>query len=184
MGDGRSWLTITYNPSPITFLGDSGGQNRLCTILVIDDEEQARASVTRRLTRDGYKVLCAASQEEGLEMIKGNDRPFALVVTDMVMESPDSGLEILKAAFVRDIFTEVVVLTAYGNVANAVECMKRGAFDYVEKNIPGIDVYELLTLKVQQALDRRSSSVQTMRRLDQAGKQGQTSTGKGEKSAN
>ncbi|MDO8684379.1 MAG: response regulator [Armatimonadota bacterium] len=145
-----------------------GGTDQLCRILVIDDEEQARAAVARRLSRDGYEVKCAASEEEGLDVIKSNEMPFDIVVTDMVMESPDSGLEILKAAFARDIFTEVIVLTAYGNVANAVECMKRGAFDYVEKNIPGIDVYELLTLKVQQAMDHRKSSVNTIRRLDQA----------------
>jgi len=84
----------------------------------------------------------------------------------MVMESPDSGMKLLEAALTRDIFSEVIVLTAYGNVANAVECMKRGAFDYVEKNIPGVDVYELLSLKVQQAIDRRRSSVDTLRRID------------------
>ena len=50
----------------------------------------------------------------------------------------------LQTALTTDVFSEVIVLTAYGNVANAVECMKRGAFDYVEKNIPGVDVFELL----------------------------------------
>jgi DNA-binding NtrC family response regulator len=138
---------------------------------VIDDEEQVRAAVARRLTRDGYEVRTADSQEQGTEIIRSHEQPFDVVVTDMVMETPDSGLEILKAAFVRDIFTEVIVLTAYGNVANAVECMKRGAFDYLEKNIPGIDAFELLTLKVQQAMDHRRSSVNTIRRLDQAVKQ-------------
>ena len=143
----------------------------MCKILVIDDEEQVRAAVARRLTRDGYEVETAESQDEGVEIIRDHERPFDIVITDMVMENPDSGLEILKAAFVRDIFTEVIVLTAYGNVANAVECMKRGAFDYLEKNIPGIDAFELLALKVQQAMDHRRSSVNTIRRLDQAVKQ-------------
>jgi DNA-binding NtrC family response regulator len=166
------WKAPTTEPATSALSTEFGGYIILCMILVIDDEEQARGAVMRRLTREGYKITCAASQEEGLEMIRVNDRPFAVVVTDMVMESPDSGLEILKAAFVRDIFTEVVVLTAYGSVANAVECMKRGAFDYVEKNIPGVDVYELLAMKVQQAMDRRSSSVKTVKRLDQAVKQG------------
>ena len=143
------------------------------TILVIDDEEQVRAAVARRLSREGYEVKTAESQDEGMVTIRDNERPFDVVITDMVMENPDSGLEILKAAFVRDIFTEVIVLTAYGNVANAVECMKRGAFDYLEKNIPGIDAFELLALKVAQAMDHRRSSVNTIRRLDQAVKQRQ-----------
>ena len=72
----------------------------------------------------------------------------------------------MEGAVARDVFTEVIVLTAYGNVANAVECMKRGAFDYVEKNMPGVDVYELLCLKVQQAVERRRSAVDTVRRLE------------------
>ena len=85
-------------------------------------------------------------------------------VTDMVMEDPESGVRTLEAALSRDLFSEVIVLTAYGNVGNAVECMRRGAFDYVEKNMPGIDVYELLILKIRQALDRRRASLQTLRR--------------------
>ena len=136
--------------------------------LVIDDEEQARAAVARRLAREGYDVVCADSQAEGLALIASAERSFDVVITDMVMESPESGLEVLKAAFARDIFSEVIVLTAYGNVANAVECMKRGAFDYVEKNNPGVDVYELLAFKVEQAMDHRRSAVNTLKRLDQA----------------
>lgn len=138
----------------------------MCNLLIIDDEEGVRGSVARRLGRDGYDVTGAESEAEGLIMIREAERPFDIVVTDMVMESPDSGVKILEAALSRDIFSEVIVLTAYGNVSNAVECMKRGAFDYVEKNIPGVDVYELLTLKVQQALDRRRSSIDTLRRID------------------
>jgi len=139
----------------------------LCSILVIDDEEAVRNAVKRRLERDGYEVDVAATQAEGLEAIEKHKPPYDVVVTDMVMESPTSGLEVLQAALTRDIFTELIVLTAYGNVANAVECMKRGAFDYVEKNIPGVDVFELLSIKVSQALERRKSSLSTLRRIEQ-----------------
>jgi len=138
----------------------------VCNVLVVDDEEGVRAAVARRLGREGYRVKAAETAEEGIGLIREADPPFDVIVTDMVMESPDSGMKLLEAALTRDIFSEVIVLTAYGNVANAVECMKRGAFDYVEKNIPGVDVYELLSLKVQQAIDRRRSSVDTLRRID------------------
>jgi ActR/RegA family two-component response regulator len=60
--------------------------------------------------------------------------------------------------------TEVIVLTAYGSVANAVECLKRGAFDYVEKNIPGVDVYDLLALKVERAMEHRAESLSLIKR--------------------
>jgi DNA-binding NtrC family response regulator len=139
-------------------------------ILVVDDEDDVRLSLERRLTREGHSVQTAGSQAAGVQSIESADVPFDVVLTDMLMESPNSGVEVLKATLARDVFTEVVVLTAYGNVANAVECMKMGAFDYVEKNIPGVDVYELICIKVEQALDRRRSSLSTVRKLEQFAK--------------
>lgn len=138
----------------------------MCQILVVDDEEEVRSAIERRLKRDGFTVETASSEAEGVEKIKSASPPFDLILTDMVMETPDSGMNILQTAVSQDIFTEVIVLTAYGNVANAVECMKRGAFDYIEKNIPGVDVFDLLSMKVAQAIERRHSSINTVRRLD------------------
>jgi DNA-binding NtrC family response regulator len=138
----------------------------MCHILVVDDEQEVREAVKRRLEREGYKAQTADSEASGLEALMNAERSFDIVITDMSMEDSDSGLRILEGAMARDVFTEVVVLTAYGNVTNAVECMKRGAFDYVEKNMPGLDVYELLCLKVQQAVQRRRSAVDTIRRLE------------------
>lgn len=135
-------------------------------ILVADDEDDVRLSLERRLKRDGHSVTTGGSQAEALKAIEDAPVPFDVVLTDMLMESPNSGVEVLKGALARDVFTEVVVLTAYGNVANAVECMKMGAFDYVEKNIPGVDVYELISIKIEQALERRRSSLATVRRLE------------------
>lgn len=139
-------------------------------ILVVDDEDDVRLSLQRRMAREGHTVQSAASQAEAIETISQAEVPFDVVLTDMLMESPNSGVEVLKATLARDVFTEVVVLTAYGNVANAVECMKMGAFDYVEKNIPGVDVFELIIIKVDQALDRRRSSLSTVRKLEQFAK--------------
>lgn len=138
----------------------------MCRILVVDDEEEVREAVQRRLEREGYTVEVASNAEDGIERMQHAPHAYDIVITDMSMEEADSGIRILEGAVARDVFTEVVVLTAYGNVANAVECMKRGAFDYVEKNMPGVDVYELLILKIQQAVERRRSAVTTVRRLE------------------
>jgi len=138
----------------------------MCKILVVDDEQEVREAVRRRLEREGYHVSGAASEADGLNRLQNPDVAFDIVITDMSMEDPASGIRILEGAVGRDVFTEVIVLTAYGNVANAVECMKRGAFDYVEKNMPGVDVYELLCLKVQQAVERRRAAADTVRRLE------------------
>lgn len=136
-------------------------------ILVVDDEDAVRQAVKRRLEREGHIVDEADNEDAAAEKIRTSEPSYDLVVTDMVMNTEQAGVSVLKAAVGRDIFTEVIVLTAYGNVANAVECMKLGAFDYVEKNIPGVDVYDLLALKVDQAMQRRESSLKTIRRADQ-----------------
>lgn len=138
----------------------------MCKVLVVDDEEHVRAAILRRLLRDGLKVDTASGDAEAIETMKNAEQPYDVVLTDMVMENPDSGLRILKAALAQDVFTEVVVLTAYGNVANAVECMKHGAFDYVQKNMPGADVYDMVSEKVAQAMERRRSSLGTVRRME------------------
>jgi DNA-binding NtrC family response regulator len=137
-------------------------------ILVIDDEEDVREALERRLQREGYRVSTAGSQQEGTAAIAKAGEPFDIVVTDMLMETAESGVEIIKAAAERDVFTQVIVLTAYGNVANAVECMRRGAFDYVEKNIPGVDVYELLVMKIRQALEHSEEAQAVFRRIQRA----------------
>jgi DNA-binding NtrC family response regulator len=136
-------------------------------ILVVDDEEEVRASLKRRLQREGYTVATAESAEAAARSIAGAEPGYDAVVTDMCMEEADSGLAVLKHALARDLFTEVIVLTAYGNVSNAVESMRRGAFDYLEKNVPGVDTYEVLVMKVSQALERRRAAVRTVRRLEE-----------------
>jgi DNA-binding NtrC family response regulator len=138
-------------------------------ILCVDDEDEVRSALQRRLERDGHTVRTAGSAAEGTQILQENGPSFDIVITDMSMEDGDSGLNMLKAAVERDVFTEVIVLTAYGNVKNAVECMKRGAYDYVEKNIPDVDVYELLMLKVDRALQQRRSTMRTLERLAHVG---------------
>ncbi len=137
-------------------------------ILVIDDEETVLAAVSRRLERAGHQVVTAPSAEAASAIIQAAEPAFDVIVTDMSIEEPDAGLRVLNAAFARDIFAEVIVMTAYGNVANAVECMRRGAFDYIEKNMPGVDVYELLVMKVESALDRRRQDVRAVERWERA----------------
>ena len=142
----------------------------MARLLLIDDEETVLAAVRRRLERDGHKVDLAPNAQAGCEMIEAAERPYDVIVTDMSMEEPDAGLRVLHAAFARDLFAEVIVMTAYGNVANAVECMRRGAFDYIEKNAPGVDVYDLLAIKVDHALERRRQDVRTVQTWERVAK--------------
>ena len=138
----------------------------MARILVVDDEDEVRAALKRRLQREGYHVVVAEGAEDARKVLQVSDAGFDIVVTDMSMEEPASGLKVLEDAFVHDLFVEVIVLTAFGNVSNAVESMRRGAFDYLEKNVPGVDSYELLVMKIGQAMERRRSSVAAIRRLE------------------
>ncbi len=104
----------------------------------------------------------ADSAASGTQLIEKSDPPYDVIVTDMSMEDAQAGMRVLHASFMRDLFAEVIVLTAYGTVANAVECMRRGAFDYVEKNTPGVDVFEVLVMKVERAVERRRHDVRTV----------------------
>jgi DNA-binding NtrC family response regulator len=140
------------------------------SVLVIDDEEDVLRNVKRRLERSGFTVRTENSSEEGLKAITTTPQVFDVIITDMSMETPAAGLDVLKAAFARDLFAEVIVMTAFGNVANAVECMRRGAFDYIEKNDPAHDAYELLASKVEDAMSRRRQNVQTVELWERAAK--------------
>ena len=111
-------------------------------ILVVDDEDEVRSAICRRLSRDGHEVVSAENADAGEACLADTEAPF-------------------EAALQRSVFTEVIVLTAYGNVKNAVECMKLGAYDYVEKNIPDVDVYELLMLKIERALEQHRLTMRT-----------------------
>jgi DNA-binding NtrC family response regulator len=142
----------------------------MCRLLVIDDEEDVLRAVQRRLERDGKKVTVASSAAQGIEMIAAVPKAFDVIVTDMSMDDPEAGLRVLHAAFARDLFAEVIVMTAYGNVANAVECMRRGAFDYIEKNLPGVDTFELLAMKIEMALERRLRDLRTVETWERATK--------------
>ncbi|CAN1489556.1 COG4567 Response regulator consisting of a CheY-like receiver domain and a Fis-type HTH domain [Fimbriimonadaceae bacterium] len=134
----------------------------MARVLAIDDEEGVLNAIRRRLERAGHSVDTADSADSGVAKLLESDRPYDAVVTDMSMDSPESGLQVLHAAFTRDLFAEVIVMTAYGNVANAVECMRRGAFDYIEKNAPGIDAYEVLVEKINLALERKRRDLRTI----------------------
>jgi DNA-binding NtrC family response regulator len=140
----------------------------MCRVLVIDDETDVLLAVSRRLEREGYEVTPASNSEQGIEKILTAPHPYDVIVTDMSMENPASGLEVLQAAFSRDLFAEVLVMTAYGSVGNAVECMRRGAFDYIEKNVPGVDTYEVLAIKISQAMEQRRRDLRTVQQWERA----------------
>lgn len=100
------------------------------TVLVVDDEAYVRDSLSLLLTRQGYSVRTAALARDALEkdMLDGLDG----IITDLKMPGI-SGLELLRQLKQKKPDLPVLVLTAHGSVASAVECMKAGAYEFLEK---------------------------------------------------
>jgi DNA-binding NtrC family response regulator len=116
------------------------------SILVVDDERGLCAGVQEALRREGYAVDAANDGRTALEQLRL--RPYHLVLTDVRM--PDvNGLQLLQQARRAYPECQIIVMTAYGTVQNAVEAMKSGAYDYVTKPLD----MQRLRLLVAKALE-------------------------------
>ncbi len=129
---------------------------------MVDDEEGVLSAMRRRLERAQCTVDTASSATEAMGLINNAVPPYDVIVTDMSMEEPESGVQVLNEAFRRDLFAQVIVMTAYGSVENAVLAMRKGAFDYLEKNSPTLDAYDMVVIKVNQALGRKRRDIKTI----------------------
>ncbi|XXT23430.1 sigma-54 dependent transcriptional regulator [Sorangium sp. So ce429] len=111
-------------------------------VLVVDDEENLRLVVRTFLKRDGYEVEAVSSGEEALVMVEtfGPD----VILTDVRMPKM-GGLDLLATLKAKGNEATVIVMSAYGNVDLAIEAMKAGAYDYIQKPFKAEEV--LLTLR-------------------------------------
>ncbi len=100
-------------------------------VLVVDDEPAHATTVAAALEKVGAECVVVDSQRDALDEIKR--RVFDVVVTDLMLETDDGGLEVLKAAKQERPETEVVLMTAFNGVETAVEAMLEGAFNYLQK---------------------------------------------------
>ncbi len=117
----------------------------MAKILVIDDNDSLREGAVVVCERMGHDVLDAPSGEEGLRILKSAS--IDLVLTDLKMDGLD-GIGVLKAVKEYDADIAVVIITAYATIETAVEAIKLGAFDYLQKPFST----DSLRHKVNQAL--------------------------------
>jgi two-component system response regulator HydG len=122
-------------------------------ILLVDDEESHLQSLTRIMAREGYRVLTAADGKSALEILRRE--AVNVLITDLVMPQM-SGADLLKASRAVAPETEVVLMTAYGTVENAVEAMKEGAYDFVTKPLKRAHIVGV----VRRALEKQSLVVE------------------------
>jgi len=118
-------------------------------LLIVDDEEAQRTVLAGFLRKRGFGVTTAASTDEALRIVEGET--VDLVLTDMRMPGK-SGVDLLDAVRGVNPDVGVVLMTAFGTVASAVDAMKRGASDYLTKPV---DLDELEVI-VDRALERRA----------------------------
>ena len=100
-------------------------------IVLADDDKNTREGIGRAL-RDRYEVYLAENGERALELL--SEHPVDVLISDMRMPGMD-GLALLQRALARQPRPAVIVLTAYGSVETAVEAMKRGATDFLQKPV-------------------------------------------------
>ncbi|MEW5853964.1 MAG: response regulator [Myxococcota bacterium] len=118
------------------------------SILVVDDEKVVRQRLEDHLTAQGCHVATAACVTDALEAIRSHE--FDLVITDLRMPDGD-GMHLLGVVREEQPDTEVIILTAHGDMETALQCVRRGAFDFVNKS-PRM---EELDTAVARALERR-----------------------------
>src|SRR5687768_6297275 len=121
----------------------------MARILVADDEAGLREFIVDSLELDHHSVVAAKDGKEAAKLL--DERGFDLVLTDLKMPGLD-GMSLLRKVRAEQPEVEVIVMTAHGTVDNAVEAMKLGAFEYLQKPLSGPDELRLL---VARAIERR-----------------------------
>ncbi len=101
-------------------------------ILVVDDEENTRLALTRLLAREGYDVKTAANGSEALNQIRSH--PVELIITDLNMPVMN-GLAFLRELNREQPASNVIMITAYGEVESYLEALNLGAFEYLNKPV-------------------------------------------------
>jgi DNA-binding NtrC family response regulator len=118
-------------------------------LLIVEDEDTLRESLSRVFTREGYQVVAVNSAEPALELFE--EGSFDLIITDIILPGI-TGIELLKR--VKETAPEqvVIIMTAYASLETAVETLRSGAYDYIVKPI----IHEEIKQIVKNALKVRA----------------------------
>ncbi|MGH7576115.1 MAG: sigma-54-dependent transcriptional regulator [Longimicrobiales bacterium] len=122
----------------------------MASVLIVDDEEGLREFIADALADDGHDTATASDGLGALAQL--HERAFEVMITDLRMPGALNGVDVLRKAKAEQPEIEVIVLTAHGTVDTAVEAMKLGAFDYLEKPVSSPSQLRLI---VSRALEHR-----------------------------
>ena len=124
------------------------------TILVVDDEENAREGLSKILSKEGYRVDTAPNGKEAIDNLKR--QRYDLVITDMRMPLMD-GFEVLREIKKMDENIGVIMITAYGEVDTYLEAMNAGATEYLNKPINSDELVQVVRNCLRRGNHRRNS---------------------------
>ena len=128
----------------------------MARILIIDDNETMREGMAATVRRMGHEAVVAGGGGEGLALMRKRAPDF--LITDLKMEGVD-GLDVVEAAKRIDPSCPALIVTAFGTVETAVEAMRLGAMDFLQKPFAP----EVLRLKVERALEMRREKLSRQR---------------------
>jgi two-component system, NtrC family, response regulator AtoC len=115
-------------------------------ILIVDDELNMRVVLSAMLKKEGYDVSAAANGLEALKILRQED--VDVVVTDLKMPQLD-GMGLLERVVDQYAATPVIIITAHGTVATAVDALKKGAFDYITKPFEQDDLKNVISKAIK-----------------------------------
>jgi len=116
-------------------------------LLIIDDEKSIRNTLKEILEFEGHEVFLAADGAEGLALATSNN--FEVIFSDIKMPNMD-GMELLDKLSEANVESSVVMISGHGSIDTAVECIKKGAFDFIQKPL---DLNRIL-ITLRNATDR------------------------------
>ncbi len=129
--------------------GEASGSGEEITVLVVDDEPSNQTSLVKIFQREGMRVFAADGAKAALEVARKHK--VQVVHTDLMMPGTN-GVELMRALKEVSPDTETVLMTAYGTVETAVQAMRDGAYDFVEKPLKRMTIVK----SVRKAAERQS----------------------------
>ncbi len=121
-------------------------------LLVVDDQANGRRSIVLLLEQDGHSVVESSSVADALR--RAASEPFDVVLTDVRIDSGNDGLTLLRELRAHDREVQVVLVTAFGTIDDAVDAIKAGAYDYLTKPVDP----ERLCITIRRAAERAELS--------------------------
>jgi class 3 adenylate cyclase/ActR/RegA family two-component response regulator len=128
----------------------------MSNILIVDDKEDNLKAYKLALEDAGlgWNILTAKNEKEAQKILTGL-QPIDVIITDLVMLSEQSGIEVLRLAKQKDPLVMVIILTAFEKILDRFKAFEMGAFDCLSKGVPGVKTGQEIIVKTKTALSFR-----------------------------